>query len=776
MENYNDLIITEAEDIKENIVNEYSNDESLEKTEINQDISEQLFYLNSYYNKLVSFIKRDYSDFKNKKYFNKFYCINSKWMSNFLKLYKYKQINTLIGEFGINSEEEFFQKVKEKQISLDPNNYIEKKESINLGNFDPEKNIITKYTFNRYKRGELAIYFDDFALVNKDFYDKIKQNDKNKNEVDICLVDDIFIYKINENVLGIGIPEIKEEILPIFKIQFFIIITEKFIYIDNDEKIIFNSDSEVNEIFKCEDLEKYLILKREVNFEEQDKLKRIDMKFNKNKIGFIYNITDFNIEKYWRRTEEKYNKTMILKKTLKEPEIKAIEEREKRNNDLKKIREIEKRQDAMFKRTMMQRSLNEQLRNQQKNQIIKNVSKNYLLQKEKEKLKQIKCNNKIFIFKPMQNNIGNSRYQENNDLQNQNNGMNNNKNLEKNFISKDKFPSIPKAFEPIILPIIPEKRRSLQIPKNKEFYLTYNNNKNKRNVTQEKNPFELYNNEKPVKNRLFSSLITNNKYKTNYKFNFNFNNIILSYNEFSKNLLNRKKFFLKCDNKENKNEKIKEDIMKDKKEDIKEDLKERTEKYENVEEEKKKKEKENEEDEEGDEEVDEEEEDDDEEEDEEDDEEEEDDDEENEEDEEDEEDEESEEEDEKKEDEKEDEKEEKIKDNKKNKKEDTEEKKTKHKKGDKNEDKKKKKKKNIILTKEEKKFLKKLRKKMKKRFKIIKKLKEIKNERLLRYYRKLKKHRKKVLKRKKKMDIRDSKFKEKKLVIKHPELKNIYNK
>ena len=65
---------------------------------------------------------------------------------------------------------------------------------------------------------------------------------------------------------------------------------------------------------------------------------------------------------------------------------------------------------------------------------------------------------------------------------------------------------------------------------------------------------------------------------------------------------------------------------------------------------------------------------------------------------------------------------------------------------------------------------------MKKRFEIIKKLKEIKNERLLRYYRKLKKHRKKVLKRKKKMDIRDLKFKEKKLVIKHPELKNIYNK
>ena len=746
MDRYKGLIITEAKDIEENIVNEYSDDKSLEKTEINQEISVQLFNLNSYYSKLVSLIKRDYSDFKNKDYFDKYYCINSKWMSNFLELYKYKKINTLIGEFGINSEEELYQKVMEKKLSLNPNNDIERKESINLRNFEPEKNIISKYTFHRFEKGDYARYFDDFVLVNKEFYDKIKQNDKNKNEVDICLVDDIFIYKVNENVLGIGIPEIKEEILPIFKIQFFIIITEKYIYIDNDEKIIFNFDSEINEIFKCEDLETYLILKREVNFKEQDELKKIDMKFNKNKIGFIYNITDFNIEKYWRRTEEKYNKKMNSKKTLKEAEIKAIEEREKRNNELKKIREIEKRQDEMFKRTKMERLLKEKLKNQLKNGILKNLSKNYLLQKEKEKLKQIKSNNKKFLFNPIHNNIyfiENTRYQENNDLQNQNNGMNNNKNLDKNLISKDKFPAIPKAFQPIILPIIPEKRRSLQILQKKEFYLTFNNNKIKRNVTQEKDPFELLKKEMPVQNSLFSNSIANNKYKTNYGININFNKIILSYNQFPNNFVNRKKIFLKCDNKENKKEEIKEDIKKDKKEDIKE----RAEKYEKVEEEKKEKEKEeeNEEDdeeeeenEEDDEEEEEDEEDDDEEEEDDDDEEEEEDDDDEEEEEDDDEENEENEEDEKDEEEekKEDKKEEKIKDNKKNKKESAEEKKAKCKKEHKQEDKKKKKKKKINLTKEEKKILKKLRKKMKNRFEIIKKLKEINNKRLLKYYKK----------------------------------------
>ena len=99
---------------------------------------------------------------------------------------------------------------------------------------------------------------------------------------------------------------------------------------NKNEEIIFNSDSEVNEIFKSNDLETYLILKRKVKFDDQDNTKKIDMKFDKNKIiGFIYNIKDFNIEKYWRRTEEKYNKKMELKKSFKELKIKEIEEREK---------------------------------------------------------------------------------------------------------------------------------------------------------------------------------------------------------------------------------------------------------------------------------------------------------------------------------------------------------------------------------------------------------------------------------------------------------------
>jgi len=336
--------------------------------------------------------------------------------------------------------------------------------SIKLINFGPKKNNISNTIYN--KNGELAQNYDDFVLVNKECYDKIKLNDINK--VYICLVDNIFIYKVNENVLGIGIPEIEGEILPIFNIQFFIIITEKYIYIDNDEKIIFNSDSEVNEIFQCQDLEKYLKLSRKVEFSIYN-FTKTDIEFNNNKIGILYKIRNFNIEKYWRRTEEKYIKKMNFKKSFKEPEIQELEEREKRNNDIKKIREIEKRQDAMFKRTMMEKYKNTQLKN---NEIFKNFYKLKLLKKEEEKLKQIK-------------NIRNTRYLEKKDLHNFEKpdiGMSNNKNYETNYISKDKYPRIPQVYKTFVLPLITERGRSTKITnKEEEYYLTYNNKSRKAN-------------------------------------------------------------------------------------------------------------------------------------------------------------------------------------------------------------------------------------------------------------------------------------------------------
>ena len=338
--------LNEEEIIVEEIINFDSDNESFEIKEFPQKIVPILFYLNNYNTNLISLIKRDYpSEIKNiKKYTNEYFCINSKWMNYFLEVYNYKKIKTLIKEFSINSGEELYSQIKEKLISLNLGYKDSNLGNIKSANFEPKKDIIYKNYFNVYKSGELARYFDDFVLVDKKLYDEIKQYDEipihpnyykdeiNENKVEIYLVDDIFIYVINENVLGIGIPEIPENIgIPIFKIDFFIIINKNYI---NEEKIL-NSVSEINEIFKSKDLVAYLIIKRKVRFENMVCLKKLDMIFfNDDKIGFIYNINDFTIEKYWRKKEERKFKIFYKdSKDRRKREEEKFKEKEKREKE-----------------------------------------------------------------------------------------------------------------------------------------------------------------------------------------------------------------------------------------------------------------------------------------------------------------------------------------------------------------------------------------------------------------------------------------------------------
>ena len=345
--------LNETQRIDEEIVcyNPDSDSQSSEKKEnFSQDVVKILYYLSNYNTNLLSSIKRDYpSEIKyQKNYINEYYCINSKWMNYFLEFYNYKKIKTLYKENTINSEEELYIKIKENEIPLKSGfNGI----TLKSINFELKKKLIENYTFNVLKSGEIASYFDDFILVDKILYDKLKiynkkqikpdcnKYDINENIIKICLVDNIFIYKVNENVLGIGIPEIpKNTGFPIFKIQFFIIINQKYDYINEENK--FDSDSEINKILRAKDLEKYLILDRKVRFEEEDKLKRIDMKFNNQKIGFLYNINDFNIENYYRRNDEIDDKDIKIKESL----------NRRRNDEI--LKQKERKEDLRFKQTL----------------------------------------------------------------------------------------------------------------------------------------------------------------------------------------------------------------------------------------------------------------------------------------------------------------------------------------------------------------------------------------------------------------------------------------
>ena len=500
--------LNESERIGEeiNTSNSDSDNQSSEKNEIiPQDIVKILFQLNNYNENLVSSIKRAYpTEIKyHKNYINEYCCINSKWMKYFLDFYNYERINTLFKQNKIKSEEELYIGIKENEIPLKPGFNDSTTKSIKQENFEPKKNNILNYTFNVLKSGEIARYFDDFVLVDKNLYDELKKYDKNpikldynkyeisENIIKICLVDNIFIYKVNENVLGIGIPEIPVNTgIPIFKIQFFIIINEKYDY-TNEEKT-FDSDSEINEILRAKDLKKYLILDRKANFEKEDEFKRIDLKFNNNKIGFIYNINNFKIENYLVRNDSEEVRKEKLKEAF------------NRKNEI--LKQEERKQEKMFKETEDNKRKN--MQKMYDEERFKIWSKNPI-----ETIKKpIKL--KLALKNDINSNIKNTRYK---DMESENTNYENNYNA----MSYDKRSAITSKSS--------DKKSKLPPIKNyrsQTFKSIWTNDYESIN-DKEKSSFMLT---KP--NNLFNS--TNISKKSSKEIKINVNNLFISCDNFHK--------------------------------------------------------------------------------------------------------------------------------------------------------------------------------------------------------------------------------------------------
>ena len=548
--------LNESERIGEeiNTSNSDSDNQSSEKNDIiPQDIVKILFQLYNYNENLVSSIKRAYpTEIKyHKNYINEYCCINSKWMKYFLDFYNYERINTLFKQNEIKSEEELYIGIKENEIPLKPGFNDSTTKSIKQENFEPKKNNILNYTFNVLKSGEIARYFDDFVLVDKNLYDELKKYDKNpikldynkyeisENIIKICLVDNIFIYKVNENVLGIGIPEIPVNTgIPIFKIQFFIIINKNYI---NEEKT-FDSDSEINEILRAKDLKKYLILDRKANFEKEDEFKRIDLKFNNNKIGFIYNINNFKIENYLGRNDSEEVRKEKLKEAF------------NRKNEI--LKQKERKQEKMFKETednkrkKMQKTYDEER--------FKIWSKNPI-----ETIKKpIKL--KLALKNDINSNIKNTRY---NDMESENTNYENNYNA----MSYDKRSAITSKSS--------DKKSKLPPIKNyrsQTFKSIWTNDYESIN-DKEKSSFMLT---KP--NNLFNS--TNISKKSSKEIKINVNNLFISCDNFHKPICILPKLSTSINSKCNEKE---ED---EKEEDEKEEEEEEDEKEEDEKEEDKKEE------------------------------------------------------------------------------------------------------------------------------------------------------------------------------------------
>ena len=317
-----------------------------EENEIKQYIINKLMHFNIINENIISLIKRKYSDFHT-DYFLEYYPINLKWIENFLQLYNYEKISRLIkkqsnGELKV---EEIEKQIHEKNILKLPGEDNERKNKLKWIEFSPKKAVIPRDIYYDDISEKTIEFFDDFILVNKELYNEIRKDSENgyefniENKINICLVDNIFIYKIYDNILGIGIlPELSTNIkITIFKIKFLIIIYD-------EEGCDLNL--EINVLFREKDLEKYLKY-RGVKFDKNNNL-IINIYEGEKKIGFIYNFGNFKIEDYWKRNKESLLKKMEREKVEREKERQKQREmqrqliREKELKEQKRIKEIER--------------------------------------------------------------------------------------------------------------------------------------------------------------------------------------------------------------------------------------------------------------------------------------------------------------------------------------------------------------------------------------------------------------------------------------------------
>lgn len=233
----NESLINYGESLNDNIIlNQIPNPNCIQKYIVNKLY---FYYLN--YKKIISLSSKKYTDnFRN--YFTEYYVINYDWMENFLKYYRYDQsiikIIELIKTQNNNlNVEELDEKIKEYKIEEFPGNNNIIKNGLRNINFSPKKEKIPENIYVNFINGRQIEYFNNFMILNKEIYDELKQDNNNKinsnycfqseNAVAlICLVDNIFIYKIEENILGVGILPEQSDLNTIlkFKIEFLIFI------------------------------------------------------------------------------------------------------------------------------------------------------------------------------------------------------------------------------------------------------------------------------------------------------------------------------------------------------------------------------------------------------------------------------------------------------------------------------------------------------------------------------------------------------------------------
>ena len=165
---------------------------------------------------------------------------------------------------------------------------------------------------NEYSKTDIE-YFDDFILINEElsnYFNKIQNNnfDKCEDKIKINILSNSFIYKITENILGIGEVENKFDIF-IFKVKFLIILKEDTGY---------NSLTEIRSMHSENNIEKYLEIQRHSKFELDKECQKLYDFREIQEIGFL-----LNIENYVKKNSPKIKKNVPFYFSFKDVKIDA---------------------------------------------------------------------------------------------------------------------------------------------------------------------------------------------------------------------------------------------------------------------------------------------------------------------------------------------------------------------------------------------------------------------------------------------------------------------
>jgi len=194
-----------------------------------------------------------------------FYAINTEWMANYLNNNRYKEFLSLIQEFEEDNDGENIREIAKKTNIL--KNRVEYYPFVDesKNEFEPKKEKIPKDEYN----DEDKEYFSEFILIEENFYNEIEKTIKIrknidkfellKNKVNIMKLNNIFIYKITDNILGFGyIPEkVKDQDFIIYKVKYLMILKK------NSE---FNYNTEIVLLNRNNNLENYLYKERHLDF------------------------------------------------------------------------------------------------------------------------------------------------------------------------------------------------------------------------------------------------------------------------------------------------------------------------------------------------------------------------------------------------------------------------------------------------------------------------------------------------------------------------------